>query len=370
MAKKKTVEIEGSVMESLPVAAGNALVLGDKLVQVDSRSAGEAGAIVLGLLSTISDGDVKAQFVAKFRPFLGLALEWETKAKSITVVSEDDDEGMAKAREARLFLKSARTALAAAHKESKSDYLTVGRALDAVKNTATIKFEEFEFHLETQEKFREHRVAQRRRELCDRRHEAIMPYSEVLPPFTPAFIDGLADMEDSAFNLMLDGAKSAIKKKIADEKKAERERIAAEKAERVRAEEERARNQALIEENQRLEKRRQEILSSMPAADPVNSGALPRATGPAVQSSAFAPSQPSAITGSTRLTEKQILSIAGYLRLSLSKYVLKSLQNEDGSAMKLVQLLAYGGTKKDGEEELEALVSEITAAARDWKIAI
>jgi len=98
--------------------------------------------------------------------------------KDIVVTSEDDIDGMKKARETRLELKRVRTAVENKRKELKEDSLRTGKAIDGVAKFIKDNIQPAEQYLETQEKYAEVKEAERLLKLKLERIEKITPYCD------------------------------------------------------------------------------------------------------------------------------------------------------------------------------------------------
>ena len=155
------------------------------------------------------------------------------------------------ARELRLKIRDNRTkGIAIWHKTTKEVFLRAGQYVDAVKNREVAINERMESNLEEIEKYAEIQEQKRRDELKAKRIYELEVYSE----FVPFGID-LGAMSDDEYTKVFNGAKLQFDAKIEAEKKAEQERIEAEKLEAERIAEEK-RIEAEQMEAQRLENER------------------------------------------------------------------------------------------------------------------
>lgn len=89
----------------------------------------------------------------KFGDFETVAHEWETKAKAIVVTREDQITEMAMAREARKKFSEMRINVEKVRKEMKEQSLRKGQAIDAVARFLTSLIVPIEEHLRKQEDF-------------------------------------------------------------------------------------------------------------------------------------------------------------------------------------------------------------------------
>lgn len=173
--------------------------------------------------------------------------------KDIKVKDELDLTTMAKAREARLILKKARTTVENNRKELKADIVKQGRAIDSVARYVKEQIEPAEKYLETQEKYAELKAAERAAKIKAERVEKLSKYVDDITIFN------LDEMTDERFEVVLASAKAQKEAELEAERKAEEERLAREQAEReeqerIRLENERLRKEA--EERQAAEAKR------------------------------------------------------------------------------------------------------------------
>lgn len=168
--------------------------------------------------------------------------------QAIKVQDELDLKTMAKAREARLILKKARTTIEANRKDLKADIVKQGRAIDSVARLVKEQIEPAEKYLETQEKYAELKAAERTARIRAERIEKLSKYVDDMAIFN------LDEMTDERFEVVLASAKAQKEAEIAAEKKAEADRLAAEKAEREEQERIRLENEKLKAEAEKREK--------------------------------------------------------------------------------------------------------------------
>ncbi len=168
--------------------------------------------------------------------------------ESIKVKDELDLATMAKAREARLILKKARTTVENNRKELKADIVKQGKAIDNIARFVKEQIEPAEKYLETQEKYAELKAAARQAEIKAKRVEQLSQYVDDISIFN------LDEMTDERFEVVLESAKSQKEAEIALEKKREEERLEAEHKEREEQERIRLENEKLRKEAEEREK--------------------------------------------------------------------------------------------------------------------
>lgn len=167
--------------------------------------------------------------------------------ESIKVKDELDLATMAKAREARLILKKARTTVENNRKELKADIVKQGKAIDNIARFVKEQIEPAEKYLETQEKYAELKAAARQAEIKAKRVEQLSQYVDDISIFN------LDEMTDERFDVVLESAKSQKEAEIAIEKKREEERLEAERKEREEQERIRLENEKLRKEAEERE---------------------------------------------------------------------------------------------------------------------
>lgn len=177
--------------------------------------------------------DQSASLVAAFRPYWEQAVELASEAGSIDVTDATQVGAMKAARALRLKIRAVRIEAEKTRKELKEESLRRGQAIDKVYGAIRLATEPVEARLEEAEKFAERVEAKRKADLAMSRAALLGPYG-----VDTRFVN-LAEMPDSAFQAMLEQARTAHEAKI------ERERKEAEERERKeierRAEEERIR---------------------------------------------------------------------------------------------------------------------------------
>lgn len=205
-----------------------------KIVKVDHAALGldeaRAGQITKAFLPTI---DKMLEFIPEFDRLDGMEMT-EEKCKA--------------AKELRLKFVKARTETASIHKSEKADYLKAGKYCDAWKNAQGEVSEPYENQLKEWENHFELIEQAKIKELQDSREKALQDLDF---PDIPLF---LGKMEESVWDILLLGAKTAAEAKLDAERKLEAERVLAEEK-RITAEREAKENAELvIKENERLKK--------------------------------------------------------------------------------------------------------------------
>jgi hypothetical protein len=185
--------------------------------------------------------------VETFQPYFGRADELCAAAVSVKVTDATQVSEIKKSRELRLQIKALRVEAEKSRKTLKEDSLRMGKAIDGINNVLLLQIEPVEKHLEDQEKFAERAEAARKEQLRIARSAALAPY---LPDQTAY---ALGEMTEPAFAQLLEGSRLAHEAKIAAEKKAEADRIAAEEARKAEEARIRAENERLRQEKEAAE---------------------------------------------------------------------------------------------------------------------
>jgi hypothetical protein len=148
------------------------------------------------------------------------------QARSIVVTDESQTDLMAQARELRLKLKAERVRIGKSKDEIKEPYLRKTQVIDGVHLIIKRMFEAEEEYLQQQEDFAKVREEQRIQELANIRREQLLAFNcEV------SAISSLGSMSDSAFELMLSGAKAVHEENLAElarQEQEEKDRLARE----------------------------------------------------------------------------------------------------------------------------------------------
>lgn len=186
------------------------------------------------------ENDTAMILTNSFEPFLKEVSAFEKDVFSIVVTDEGQIEEMQKAREVRLRLKNLRVSADKKRKSLKEDSLRYGKAVQGLYNMIEYKIVPLEKHLEEQENFVKKIIELKKEELRIKRTAALAPYEE----FIPSAIE-LAEITETDFNRIFEGAKVQMKLKKDEEEKAELDRVEKEKAEA-------AEREKMIKENERL----------------------------------------------------------------------------------------------------------------------
>lgn len=200
----------------------------------------------------------KAQKVLdNFTEFFNEASVWESKVKDLVIADASQVAEMQMAREARLALKEVRVNAEKKKKELKENILIEGRFIDGIYNTVVAVTKPLENDLLEKEKFIERQEEKRLEDLRQKRESQLQGYE-----IDTTYFD-LAAMPDEAFIQLLESSKIAYEKRVEDERKAEADRIAAEKAaaeeqKRIRLENERLKKEAEAREKE-LQKERERV---------------------------------------------------------------------------------------------------------------
>ncbi len=121
---------------------------------------GEAADSPLAVIVMDSGLDTnKSKFILdEFQGYFAIASEWEARAKTIVVTSEDQKAEMQLARTGRLFLREKRIAIEKARKALKEQALREGKAIDGIANVLKALIEPVEDYLDKQENFAEYKL--------------------------------------------------------------------------------------------------------------------------------------------------------------------------------------------------------------------
>ena len=181
----------------------------------------------------------------QFENFFSEADKWIAQAKTLSVTTVEDKEGMRLAKELRIELKNIRVSVEKRRKELKERIVREGKAIDGMANIIKAQIEPIEEYLESQEKFAEI-LEQKEREA--KYQSRLSELSKYVPD---ANVYNLNALSDEDFTKLIERSRKHFEIEQAELKKAEEERIAKEKAEQ----EERERVQ---KENEELKKKQEE----------------------------------------------------------------------------------------------------------------
>lgn len=171
------------------------------------------------------DAKVVSDLQQNFNPLFEAANKWKTKAEAIQVTSANQVEDMKKAREIRLELRDIRVMTDKTRKQLKEESLLKGKAIDGMANIIKYLIVPLEKHLEEQESFAEIQEQRRMDKLEADRKEALSKYVEDVE------IYNVREMNELAFNELLDTQKRLFEVKKTEEEKMEKERIMKEQEE-------------------------------------------------------------------------------------------------------------------------------------------
>jgi len=188
-----------------------------EIVKIDAKE--------YGISSTIAK-DIESQF----KPMLDKMVVLEQEYNEIVNLDLNDPSTAKKAKEVRLKYVKVRTGTEEIHKKQKDYYLNGGRFVDGWKNAQKFasqdkesKLLEIENHLAIQEKLRIEKLQNERAEL-------VREYVE------DTTVIKLGEMEEDVFQAYLTAKKQNHADMIEAERKAERDRIAKEKADKLEQE--------------------------------------------------------------------------------------------------------------------------------------
>ncbi len=185
--------------------------------------------------------------IAALAPLVEQAGTLCEQAKTIAVTDATQVSEMREARELRLKLVKVRTAAERERVALKADALATGKAVDACARWVKDKVEPVEAKLEEAEKFAERAEAKRKADLVAERAPKLREYG-VDPSMYP-----LGEMKPAEWDRTLEGARLAFEAERERARKAEADRLAQVEAERVGRERIKAENDRLREEAQKRE---------------------------------------------------------------------------------------------------------------------
>lgn len=221
-------------------------------------------------LETVAEGsglapDLAGKLAAAFVPLAEQAASVIGESAGITVTDATQVTEIKASRAARLKLRAIRIEVEKTRKSLKEEWLRPGQAIDSLARYLCDRINPVEARLEEQEKFAERKEAERKAALRASREKLLAPFG-----VNTAFYQ-LADMDENTFAALLSSSRLAHEAKIAEAKRAEAERIAAENARkeeeaRVRAENERLRQEA-AERERAVEAERKQAEEARRAAE-------------------------------------------------------------------------------------------------------
>ena len=215
--------------------------------------------------------DKAVALMNQFLPYMEAIVQLEGEFKGLSVDSEDDEAGMARAKKARLAFKKTRTNAEKVRKEEKQWANIVGQSIDFLGRTIRTRCEHWENEYQLMETYRERMYAERKETLRLERENLLAPYVDDLDGWD------LANMTPEAFDRLLSVSKIAHEQEEAEAERArqeetlrleaerlERERIQAEN-ERLRAEQEALKAELAAKQQAEEEQRQAEVAKQVAA---------------------------------------------------------------------------------------------------------
>lgn len=160
-----------------------------------------------------------------FMPFFESAEEWARKAKTIVITDAGQVKEMELAREARLELKNIRLNVDRTRKILKEESLRKGKAIDGMANVIKYLIIPVEEYLQKQENFVKLQEERLKTELAEKRTNELLKYEVETEYYN------LVEMSENGYNQLLLTSKLVYEQRKETERKAEKERIALDKAE-------------------------------------------------------------------------------------------------------------------------------------------
>jgi hypothetical protein len=193
--------------------------------------------------------EIKAQEITKGLKTILTERDALTEEYKKCIDLEITEETIPLFRDLRLRIRDNRTkGIEVWHKNNKAYFLAGGQFVDAIKRKEIAENENMEEKLLGAEKFFENQEHDRLEKLRVARLALLKPYTDIEPL-------AVANMEQTVFESLLQGFKVAYESRIAAEKKAEEDRLAAIESDRIRQEEMKKENEKLkteAEEKKRL----------------------------------------------------------------------------------------------------------------------
>lgn len=157
--------------------------------------------------------------LSKFSTYYNAARVIAAGANDIVVKDENDKDGMATARQARLGLKEIRVNTEKTRRELKENSLRESRAIDGIANVIKALIEPVEEALEKKEKYAEELAKAKLDKVEAERREKMLQYVDDVSFYN------LREMSDEGFEKLLASSKAAHDAQVAAEAKAEAERV-------------------------------------------------------------------------------------------------------------------------------------------------
>jgi hypothetical protein len=199
-----------------------------------------------GILANVEESNA-LYIQEKFDSYLKTLEEYKTIAFEHIVTDENDKEGMEEAKKSRLLIMKIRTNADKTRQELKKDALAYGSAVQGIYNLIEEQTKPIEEHLRNQELFAERAQQAREEALRIEREKLLEPYLEFM-------VHGVhyGKISEAEWKLLYNGAIKAMEDDIA-QKKAEAERIEAERIAKEKADAEaKAEAERIRAENEKL----------------------------------------------------------------------------------------------------------------------
>jgi hypothetical protein len=180
-----------------------------------------------------------------FSNYFELAADWENKAKMLVITNISQIAEMKMADEGRKFLKQKRIEVEKTRKILKENSLREGQTIDSIARILTNLISPIENDLEQKAKYREIKEAELKQAIKLERLKLLEPYDSCTDTYM------IGEMSEAGFQNYFAGMKLNYEKRLADERRAEEERLATIEAEKKRQE-------AIKLENERLKKEAEE----------------------------------------------------------------------------------------------------------------
>ncbi len=282
-----------------------------------------------------------------FAPFAPLYAE----AGKLLAASKPITEPKA-AREMRLKLVKARTAIAKAKDTAKADILRNGKAIDGFNNIAKAMLEPEESRLESIEKEEERKIAAAKEALKSER------MAELLKLGVDGQFYSLGEMPEAAWSALLDQTKTAVVAKLAAEAAAkEAERVAAEKSEAERV----AKEKAEHEERERMKAENERLKAERESAELAAKAEREQVAKEAAEAAAKAKAERDAIEAKAKAEREEIERKAAQER-ALAESAAKA-ERAKREALELAERNRVAAEAKRQAEEVKA--AKKAAAAPD-----
>jgi hypothetical protein len=188
------------------------------------------------------------KLLSHFENFFKQASEWESKAYSIVVTSEEQKAEMKMAREGRLGLRQLRIDTEKKRKELKEESLRKGQTIDAIAKIITNTIIPIEEYLEKQEKFIETQIENKKLERLQARMEQLAKFQ------LDEVAVNLKEMTDEEFSIFLTIQENKLAERLAEEERAKKE-----------TEEKEKENERIRQENEKMKREAEELQAKLDA---------------------------------------------------------------------------------------------------------